>query len=199
MKRSAERWALWGRSPAEVEHANLRDLEADGLPVPHPLGWDVRRERLARCSVVAMERIEHTQTLRDRLFRAPEGERRDLAERLLTLVVRLHAAGWYHRDLYLQHLVLREEELVLLDVGRARRDRAPRRRWFVKDLAALLHSTPRNVSVRARLEFLARYLDARGITRRAERRAWLAAILRRAERTARHTPRHGETRPWEDL
>ena len=37
---------------------------------------------------------------------------------------------------------------------------------------------------------------ARGIP---DRRGWLRAILRRAARMAAHVPRHGETRPWEDL
>jgi len=114
-------------------------------------------------------------------------------------VLRLHEKGWYHRDLYLQHFVLRGQELVLLDVGRARRKRAVRERWFEKDLAALLHSTPRVVGARERLRFLVRYLDARGIEARLQRRVWLARIVRRAGRMAAHVPRHGETRPWEDL
>jgi len=197
LKRSTERWAL-GRSPGAIEYQNLRDLARDGIPVPRALSWSAERTgalRLARRSEVEMERIEHAETLRERLARAAPAERRALGERLLALVVRLHEAGWYHRDLYLQHFVLRGEELVLLDVGRARHERAPRARWFVKDLAALLHSCPRSVPGRERLRFVARYLEARGL---GGRREWLRAILRREARMARHVPRHGETRPWED-
>ena len=199
IKRVCEQLALRLRSPGAIEYENLRSLRADGIPVPRALGWSARREGplgLARRSVVAMERIEHAHTLRERLFHASPAERRVLGARLLALVVRLHASGWYHRDLYLQHFVLRGEELVLLDVGRARHEHAPRARWFEKDLAALLHSTPRNVCVHERLRFLLGYLGARGITRRRE---WLRAILRREGRMAAHTPRAGETRPWEDL
>ncbi len=198
VKHSTERWGL-GRSPGAIEYENLRGLARDGIPVPRALSWSAQRSGplgLARCSQVEMERIEHEDTLRERLARATPAERRALADRLLALVLRLHEAGWYHRDLYLQHFVLRGEELVLLDVGRARHGRSVRARWFEKDLAALLHSTPRSVPVRERLRFLLRYLDARGI---ATRGAWLRAILRREQHMAAHRPRHGEARPWEDL
>jgi len=197
VKRSTERWAL-GRSPGAIEYENLRGLARDGIPVPRALSWSAERTGpllLARRSHVEMERVEHAETLRERLAQASAAERRALGEQLLALVLRLHEAGWYHRDLYLQHFVLRGEELVLLDVGRARHGRRVRTRWFEKDLAALLHSTPRNVPVRERLRFLSRYLAARGIT---ERRGWLRAIVRRERRMAAHVPRHGETQPWED-
>ena len=85
-----------------------------------------------------MERVPHAETLRGRLAGASATERRSWCERLVEYVARLHAAGWYHRDLYLQHFVLAEQaqELALLDVGRARRETSPRTRWFVKDLGA---------------------------------------------------------------
>jgi RIO-like serine/threonine protein kinase len=197
VKRCTERWGL-GRSPGAIEYENLLALARDGIPVPRALSWSAERTgtlRLARRSQVEMERIEHEETLRERLFRAAPDERRTLSARLLALVVRLHEAGWYHRDLYLQHFVLRGGELVLLDVGRARHGRSPRARWFEKDMAALLHSCPRSVGPRERLGFLLRYLRARKI---AARRAWLRAILRREARMAAHVPRHGETQPWED-
>ena len=198
VKRSRERWGL-GRSPGAVEYQNLRDLARDGIPVPRALSWSAERSGpllLARHSEVEMERIEHRETLRERLFQAPPAERAQLGEKLLALVVRLHQSGWYHRDLYLQHIVLRGDELVLLDVGRARQGRSVRARWFVKDLAALLHSCPRSVTPRERLRFLRAYLRARGIEGRP---SWLRAIQRRERRMARHVPKHGETQPWEDL
>ena len=192
-------WRALGqaRSAARREAENLRQLALCGLPVPRALGWcEERPVWRARPSAVWMERVEHSETLRQACERAP----RESAARWLAVlaahVARLHASGWYHRDLYLQHVVLRGEELVLLDVGRARHAGAVRPRWFEKALAALLHSTPRSVPPRERLRFLLRYLEARGIP---ERRAWLRAILRRAARMAAHQPRHGETRPWEDL
>ncbi|MBI5361715.1 MAG: hypothetical protein HZA53_00960 [Planctomycetes bacterium] len=182
------------------EHANLRALAEDGLPVPRAIGCAERRDGARVRSVVVMEHVEHVETLRERLGRASFGERRAWCGRLLALVLRLHGRGWYHRDLYLQHVVVRAgtDELVLLDVARARKEPAPRERWFVKDVAALLHSIPRVVSARERLVFLARYLDGRGIDERGARRRFLARVVAKERRISAHAPRAGEDRPWTD-
>jgi hypothetical protein len=205
---AAEAWAAWLRlrapaSPGRREAANLSRLAADGFPVPRVLGWWEERNRggglgahrFAR-SAVLMERVVHTQTLRDALERSPRSSAARWGGELAALVAALHRRGWYHRDLYLQHLILAEaqagevERLVLLDVGRARCDERPRRRWFVKDLAALLHSTPACVGARARLRFLARYCAARGLDSRAARRDLARAVAAKARRLAAHVPRH---------
>lgn len=198
------------RAAGRREFENLDSLARDGFRVPRALAWcEERGGRLpslrGRLSCVVMERIPHTATLRDELALAERGEQHRLALALLDVVVRLHERGWYHRDLYLQHVVLpegpaaAEPDLVLLDVARARRERSPRMRWFVKDLAALLHSTPRAVGTRARLRFLAAYLDRRRVDARAERRRWLSHIIAKQRRMAAHEPRQGEDRPWRDL
>ena len=198
-----ERWyeRLRGRpprSPARRECENLAALRADGLPVPRPLAWLEQPAAPGR-SAVAMEFVEHRQTLRARLAEAGPDERARWLERLLELSLRLHGRGWYHRDYYLEHLVLptRREEgpLVLLDAGRARREARPRRRWFVKDLAALLSSAPPAVTRAERLRFLARWLEGTGHGGRASsdargaRRAWARRVLAKARRLAAHAPR----------
>jgi len=184
------------------EHDNLVALEADGLPVPRAITWCEERggflARPAR-SVVVMERIQHEETLRDRLARGDEAERRRWSRVLSAIVARLHDRGWRHRDLYLQHFLVpgpddpRARPLVLFDVGRARRERVLGRRFVAKDLAALLHSTPENVGVRERLAFLVRYLRARGLSDREERRRLARQLARRtlakARRMAAHVPR----------
>jgi RIO-like serine/threonine protein kinase len=192
------------RGSGAREFQVLDALARDGFAVPRALAWcEERAFWRARRSCVVMELIPHASTLRERLAAADPAERRRWSGQLLELVVRLHERGWYHRDLYLQHVVVREDygepaQLVLLDVGRARHELAPRTRWFVKDLAALLHSTPRVVGVRERLRFLAAYLDRRGITRRRDRRRWLARIESKERKMAAHTPRAGEDAPWQD-
>jgi tRNA A-37 threonylcarbamoyl transferase component Bud32 len=183
------------RSAARREADNLQGLARSGLPVPRALGaWEERAVAWRRRSALAMERIEHDLHLRQVLERDPASARRWVGP-LADLVARLHGFGWYHRDLYLQHFALvpaasgRPESLVLLDVGRARRSRRPARRWLIKDLAALLHSCPAAVSVRARLGFLARYLELTGRTERRARREFARDVLRKAARMARHVPR----------
>lgn len=178
---------LAGRRDARREHDALDALRALALRVPQPLGWCAERDGLRR-SVVVIEEIPHERTLRE-VLQLDGPSRRDarLAE-LATLVARMHDAGWHHRDLYVQHLLVdtRDDSLVLIDAGRARR--VLRSRWFVKDLAAVLHSLPPNVAPREAMRFLARYLDARGIVRRAARRRWIARARSKAARIAAHVP-----------
>lgn len=179
------------RSPGRREYDNLVGLAADGIRVPRGLGW---AEGADRRSLVVMEYVPHDQDLREWLGTAGERGLREVLPRLVSLVSRLHERGWYHRDLYLQHfLPLERGELLLLDLGRARREGAPRRRWFVKDLGALLHSTPERVLWSWRLRFLARYLDARGIVGRGQRRRWAREVESRRRKLAGHVPRFGET------
>ncbi len=185
------------RSPGRREYENLSALAELGFPVPRPLGWGETEERRrgARRSLVVMQYVPHAENLRERIEREPDLDLSSWSRRVLELVTRLHASGWYHRDLYLQHFLALDdpEALVLIDVGRARREDRPRMRWFVKDLAALAHSAPVRVSSFAKLRFLARYLDVRGIRARRARRAWARAIEAHRGRMARHRPRHGES------
>ena len=114
----------------------------------------------------------------------PEGShaRRLLLDRVANLARRLHAAGYWHRDLYACN-VFSDEELGLgfLDCERVgRRLGGPPRRWRVKDLAALDYSLSWP-SERERIHALRRYLDPG-----ADPRPWLRAIRRKAEHMARH-------------
>ncbi len=184
------------RSPGRRECENLRDLAADGFRVPRCYAWFEERRALlpvgAARSGLVMERVPHRRTVRDALAEAGAEERAEWSARLAPLVARLHAAGWYHRDLYLQHFIVSDavEEPVLLDVGRARRERAPRRRWLVKDLAALLHSAPPSVTRAERLRFLRGYLRERGVDGTRALRAWARDVAQKERRLAAHAPRH---------
>lgn len=169
------------------EHEALARLAESGFPVPATRGFAVGPGG----SVVAMERVDHRETVRDRLALGASDERRALLGRVAALLARLHMAGWCHRDFYAHHVLLREpaRELVLIDVGRAGRAPIPRGRWFVKDAGAFLHSCPARVGPRERLWFLARYLDAREVADRGARRRFVRAALAKARRIGRHVPR----------
>jgi tRNA A-37 threonylcarbamoyl transferase component Bud32 len=190
---SRERWferlsGIAVRSPGRRECENLRELTAGGFPVPRPLAWFEQGAR----SAVVMELVAHETTLRAALPDMAAAERVGWGAEVAALVARLHTAGWYHRDLYLEHLVLARRgpsRLALLDVGRARRQAQVRRRWFVKDVAALLHSAPDAVCARERLRLLARYLDERGVSERPARRVFAREVERKARRIAAHAPR----------
>ncbi|MFN0243631.1 MAG: lipopolysaccharide kinase InaA family protein [Planctomycetota bacterium] len=187
-ERLRERWH--GRAPRSAGRHEFEVLEAFArlsLRVPRALAWC---EEADGRSLVVMERIEHTETLRERAARASASERRSLATDLLSSVLRLHRAGWIHRDLYLQHFLVRAHDgaLVLIDVGRARHAESTGRRWLVKDMAALAHSTPTVVSVRERVRFLAAYLDGIGVMERVERRRFARDIEKKRALMAAHVP-----------
>lgn len=185
----------WGwQSPASREYAALEALAQLGLRVPRPVAYLERGRR----SVLAMDRIESSSTLREALSTTPPEEVEEFIRRLLGLVTAFHGHGWHHRDLYLHHILIDARgELVLIDVGRARRPHWVRRRWFAKDLAALLLWAPARVSELSQLRFLSRYMDEMGILGRRERRRFAVDILRRRGRMAGHRPRHGEVGEWE--
>jgi tRNA A-37 threonylcarbamoyl transferase component Bud32 len=191
--------ALDARTEGRLEFDNLGALAALGLAVPRPVAWLEERRSffgpLRPRSLVVMEAVEHRESLRDLAEREPRAAVERWLEPLADSVARLHAAGWYHRDLYLQHWIVAGRGLVLLDVGRCRREARPRERWFVKDVAALLHSCPAGVRAREMLRFLARYLDLRGVADRAARRRFARDVLAKAERIAAHEPRHAYRAP----
>lgn len=183
------------RSAGRREAENLVALAALGVPTPRALGWcgtDGLRAPRER-SAMWMERVEHTATLREQLERDPLAAERWL-ERLAQYAARLHATGWRHRDFYLQHWLVTEGGLVLIDVGRCEREIDMHVRWFVKDIASLEHSCPAGVAPRTRLKFLARYLDLRGLESRAARRRFARAVIAKARRIAAHAPRHVDLR-----
>jgi tRNA A-37 threonylcarbamoyl transferase component Bud32 len=198
------RWigAFGSVSAGRIECENLLELARLGLAVPRPFAWFEERPAPAgaRRSVCVMEHLAHDRDLRELAAELSRAERREWLDELARLVARLHGAGWYHRDLYLQHLVALPRpqlssggwRIAILDVGRARREERPRERWLVKDVAALLHSTPELVTEAERLRFLASYLDLRGVRSRRERRAFARAVARKAARMAAHQPRHAD-------
>jgi len=183
------------RSTARREAENLTELAALGLPTPRALGWCGSDGWLGvqRPSALWMEAVEHSASLRDELQRDRQAHRR-WRDELARLVARLHAAGWRHRDLYLQHWLVGVRGLVLIDVGRCEREAGMRERWFVKDLAALALSCPASVPARSQLRFAARYFEQRGLNERRTKRRMLAAALAKAQRMAAHQPRYVDPR-----
>jgi hypothetical protein len=124
---------------------------------------------------------------------ARRGELTETARRAARAVApavrELHARGWCHRDLYASHLFWEPgaPAPVLIDVQRLFRPRFRRRRWRVKDLAALWSSMPPQLPPSVGLRFLALYLGRR--PRRWRRLA--RAVDRKARRIRGHAPRYG--------
>jgi tRNA A-37 threonylcarbamoyl transferase component Bud32 len=122
-----------GGSAAEREWRALEALHAAGLPVPRPLA----RGRLASGdALIALELVEGT-PLREAFAAADPARRGCLVAALASTLERLHGSGLCHGDLHLGNLLVRAErdEIVLLDLQRAKRARGERDR--LRDLAGL--------------------------------------------------------------
>ncbi len=99
---------------------------------------------------------------------------RESIRKLGRLIGNFHRAGFCHRDLYTAHIFVSFDnagcsKFTLIDLARAFKVTLRKRRWQVKDLAALNYSTPANIAAADRLRFLKTYLGIRRLDRRARR------------------------------
>ncbi len=97
-------------------------------------------------------------------------ERKRLIIEAAAVSAALHAAGWFHRDLYLCHFMASAGSagagpaLRLIDLERLTRPRILRHRWMVKDLAAMHYSSKAARASQAdRARFLRAYAAAAGL------------------------------------
>ena len=175
-------WPVWS-GPRELE--NLLTLAAAGLRVPRPLAAGERDEGPRRRSFVALEALPGT-PLEQLAPPAAPAARRARTRAVADLVRRLHAAGFWHKDLYAGNVFWDEAQGPgLIDCERVeRRAGGPPWRWRVKDLAAL-HGSCGPAWTRAdRLRFLRAYLERPRLDPPARR--LLSAIARKARRLVRH-------------
>jgi heptose I phosphotransferase len=116
--------------------------------------------------------------------------KRRLIGKLADLAKRLHGPGYHHKDFYLCHVFVNQytpldSPLVIIDLQRLSRAHWFRRRWVIKDLAALNYSARDEFTTHAdRLRFLLAYLGMERLDPRARR--LLRAVLRKTERIRRH-------------
>jgi heptose I phosphotransferase len=119
--------------------------------------------------------------------------RRELLRGIADLTRRFHAAGFIHKDYYLCHVLVAPGEpepgLFLIDLQRVVQPCCLRRRWLVKDLAALAYSGLKSGASRADLRAAyRRYRGQAKLTR--EDRILARAILRRVAWLRTRTPKH---------
>ena len=187
-----EKLKAWLRLARPVSHArteweNIGRLARLDIPTMQPvvLGEDslTGRSFLMTAEIVGGRPADDF--ARERLAGdAAAAQRREFARKLGRLVRKLHAAGMTHRDLYLCHVFVREDDqalrLHLIDLQRVGRRRF-RRRWEVKDIAQLEYSRPPGVFSRTdAMRFLHAYFDTPGLDVRQKR--FVASVLRKAKR-----------------
>lgn len=188
------RMGAWRHGTAWIEWNNIRRLEAIGVGTMRPIalaekvtaGWEV-------ASLLCTEQVpgESLEKWLPREWAAavatfgPAWRQRVVVE-LAQMVRRLHEGRLCHRDLYTCHIFVNIAPdgmacFRLIDLQRMLRVGLRKRRWFVKDLAALGASAPRGlISLTDRMRFLRAYLGRRDVKR------WWRDVERKAARMMRH-------------
>lgn len=174
-------WPVWS-GPREL--ANLLALAAAGLRVPVPLAAGEEDAGPRRRSFVLLLGLAGASL--DAL--PPPAGPRDRHARVRAvagLVRRLHAAGFWHKDLYLGNVFWDDAAGPgLIDCERVERaEGGPPSRWRVKDLAAL-DGSAQGWSATDRVRFLRTYLACERLDAPAKRLA--RAVRRKARRMAKH-------------
>ena len=192
------RLGTWRHGTAWIEWNNIRRLQAIGVPTMRPIAF---AEKVAGIwelgSLLCTEQVPG-ESLEKWLPKAWKGEaarfgqpwRAQAVKQLAGMIRRLHAAALCHRDLYTSHIFVKVEQdgkvcFHLIDLQRMFRAGLRKRRWFVKDLAALAASAPRELISRTdRLRFLRAYLGPRESD--GQVRKWWRDIDGKAGRMMRH-------------
>lgn len=177
-------------SPASREWFVLEKLHELGVPTMHGAACieefegDVKRAALLTIGLDAQRSLQ-TLIMED-LSEFPQAARRQsIARELGGILKRMHEGGVNHRDFYLVHIrVAQDDKLYVTDLNRADIRKRVTRRWRVKDLAALLHSAPHSVVTNTDK---ARVVKAYLGTRLRDHRSLIQAIIRKADRMTAHT------------
>jgi len=176
------------RTPTEGEKEwnNTLSLRRIGVPTPLPAAWGEFGEEsfFMSCDEGGAPLDD---ALRDASLLTPS-LRRDLARQAGRLVSLFHRAGFCHHDLYLCHLLLREDRLFLIDLQRVEKKSFFKRHGLVKDLAALLYSSLQAGATAAdRIRFYHAYRGAANLS--PPDRRLIRAVEKKAGKIARHDAR----------
>lgn len=198
MKREIHRSGCDAASVAGMEWAWLNRVSKDGIPCAKPIamGEEMMGSKERR-SAILMAAVpgKSLETYAKQWSPEIQYETQHLLKLTAKLVSDFHGLGYVHRDLYLSHLFFDEDEnaspeksLHLIDLQRARKPRCCRRRWVVKDLAALNFSTPSDViSNTDRIRWLKCYLQTSKLG--ADARRLIYFIVGKTQKMTRHEQR----------
>lgn len=158
----------WPIVDAEHEWRAIQRLKNLGVSTLQPVAFGFAGLSPAtRRSYLVTEDLDETISLEDlgkrwQRSRPAPAMKRALIKRVAHIAGTLHSHGLCHRDLYLCHFLLHENEpdmrVSLIDLHRAFSTPRLRRRWIVKDLGSLYYSCLHlGLSRRDRLRFIRAY------------------------------------------
>jgi heptose I phosphotransferase len=188
----------WPIVDAENEWRAVQRLKSLGVSTLEPVAYGVIGLNPAtRRSYLVTQDLTDTISLEDLgkqwLTQPPSpAVKRALIKRVATIAQTLHSHGMCHRDLYLCHFLLHQNEpelrVSLIDLHRAFSSPRLRRRWLIKDIGSLYYSCLHlNLSQRDLLRFI-RYYDPRGLRYAIGRNAdfWQAVSTKASSLYRRH-------------
>ncbi|MCH2101891.1 MAG: hypothetical protein MK209_08215, partial [Planctomycetes bacterium] len=192
---------LCSTSPARMEWDNHVIMRRSGFDVPSPVAVGESRSTFAvpAESFLITREVKGPNlhdVLRDGVIGDSGSREASVSQAMMRdlagLIRRLHSSGFIHRDLYCVHLIVADDSRwgrpYLVDLQRVEQRFPPRRRWLIKDLAALLHSLPSNVSRTDRLRFLKFYLGKTRVDPSVKR--WAREVVNKQVRMAQHQPKY---------
>jgi hypothetical protein len=179
------------------EWKNILSLSAAGISCPEPVATGSGNMAGKPCSFLitrAVPGMPLDAVLRSRyahpIAQHRIAEKRSLIQGLAAFARRFHGAGFHHKDFYIGHMYVPTQgspanQFYLIDLQRVDRAHFFRRRWIVKDLAAMNYSATVDFATACdRLRFLLGYLDLPRLTPSSKR--LIRAILRKTERIRKH-------------
>lgn len=201
----SRRWNVTGRgssSPAHIEWDAISMMRKTGFDVPEPVafGEEINLLGCPRRSFIITREVVGSQLdhLLEDGYPNPLGlSEREARDQVLKdvsgMIRRFHSTGFYHKDLYLCHLFVTEDPRwgrpFFIDLERVDRDFPPRRRWLVKDLAALHYSAPATVTRADRLRFLLLYMSKTRVDPHCKK--CVRDIVEKSRKIAAHVPKFG--------
>ena len=159
---------LQGRMPilgADNEYHAVYKLQQLGVGTMKAVAYGCRGlNPAARESFIITEAIEPSLSLEELAeqwhLQAPSLiEKRRIIRRVATMAGRMHAGGVNHRDFYICHFLLTDnDQLSLIDLHRSLIHKSVPKRWLLKDLAGLCFSAyPVALTPRDKLRFIRDY------------------------------------------
>lgn len=163
----------WPIVDAENEWRAVQRLKSLGVSTLHPVAYGVVGLNPAtRRSYLVTQDLADTISLEDlgkQWLSQPASPaiKRALIKRVAGIARTLHSHGMCHRDLYLCHFLLHQNQpdlrVSLIDLHRAFSSPRLRRRWLIKDIGSLYYSCLHlNLTQRDLLRFIRTY-ESRGL------------------------------------
>lgn len=179
-KHSLQRYLRPSRSRQEAR--NLLYFRELGITTPRVLAWGEHRNFCGKVTkdFIITEAQEEAIPMESYLRQNEVSLKRriKMAKTLGTWMSRIHATGFYHKDIHWRNILVRrrnaQEELFWIDCPRGRFHRLPpvRRHWQIKDCAILDKYASVLCSRKERLAFLSAYMgqshEAAAVTDMAE-------------------------------